>query len=206
MGVLIESLLGSCHANKKSFRIATIGRYRAGHPAKVRGLKIEMRNQIRHCVPGVIALLAMIVCTSATMAQEDGELTPEQTAALLAELQMDASDPSAGMVGIIYYTLGASFVTNYDGSGRLKYLKTDVSVRIQPGTAPVLDRHLPYIRNRLIVLFSAQLEENLTSTDGRELLRLQALREVQSALTLLESEAVAQRVVNLYFTSFVVQR
>jgi flagellar FliL protein len=165
-----------------------------------------MRNQIRHYVLGVITLVAMIVYTPAALAQEGGELTPEQTAALLAELQMDASDPAAGMVGLIYYTLGASFVTNYDGSGRLKYLKTDVSVRIQPGTAPVLDRHLPYIRNRLIVLFSAQLEENLTSTDGRELLRLQALREVQSALTLLESEAVAQRVVNLYFTSFVVQR
>tara|TARA_R110002072_G_scaffold136124_2_gene278111 strand:+ start:72089 stop:72565 length:477 start_codon:yes stop_codon:yes gene_type:complete len=116
-----------------------------------------------------------------------------------------SDDPAAGMAGLIYYSLGPSFVTNYDGAGRLKYLKADVSVRIEPGTAQYLQRHLPYIRNRLIVLFSSQLEENLTSTEGKEVLRRQAMDEVKSALLLLESQEVADRVMNLYFTSFVVQ-
>lgn len=115
-------------------------------------------------------------------------------------------DPASGMANLIYYTLGNSFVTNYDGAGRLKYLKTDISVRIEPGTAPVLDTHLPYIRNRLVILLAAQLEENLISTQGKELLRLQALNEVRAALDYLVSPGYGERVRNLYFTSFVVQR
>jgi flagellar protein FliL len=115
-------------------------------------------------------------------------------------------DPASGMAGLIYYTLGPSFVTNYDGAGRLKYLKTDIAVRVDPGTAPMLDTHLPYIRNKLVVLLAAQLEENLTSTQGKETLRNQALNEVKGALDYLLGSGTGDRVRNLYFTSFVVQR
>lgn len=117
-----------------------------------------------------------------------------------------AEDPASGMAGLIYYTLGPSFVTNYDGAGRLKYLKTDIAVRIDPGTAPMLDTHLPYIRNKIVVLLAAQLEENLTSTQGKETLRNQALDEVKAALDFLEGGGNGERIRNLYFTSFVVQR
>lgn len=115
-------------------------------------------------------------------------------------------DPASGMANLIYYTLGGSFVTNYDGAGRLKYLKTDIAVRIEPGTAPMLDMHLPYIRNKLVVLLAAQLEENLTSTQGKETLRVQALNEVKAALDYLVGPGSGERIRNLYFTSFVVQR
>ncbi len=115
-------------------------------------------------------------------------------------------DPAAAMAGLIYYGLGPSFVTNYDGAGRLKYLKADISVRMQPGTAALIDKHLPYLRNKVVVLLAAQLEENLTSTQGKELLRLQALGEIRSALDFLEGPGTGDRIMNLYFTSFVVQR
>jgi flagellar protein FliL len=115
-------------------------------------------------------------------------------------------DPAAAMAGLIYYGLGPSFVTNYDGAGRLKYLKADISVRMQPGTAALIDKHLPYLRNKVVVLLAAQLEENLTSTQGKELLRLQALGEIRSALDFLEGPGSGDRIMNLYFTSFVVQR
>jgi len=116
------------------------------------------------------------------------------------------TDPAAAMAGLIYYSLGPSFVSNYDGAGRLKYLKTDISVRMQPGTAALIDKHLPYIRNRMVVLLAAQIEENLTSTQGKELLRLQALGEIRTALDFLEGQGSGDRIMNLYFTSFVVQR
>jgi flagellar protein FliL len=123
-----------------------------------------------------------------------------------ADAPAGADDPASGMAGLIYYTLGPSFVTNYDGAGRLKYLKTDIAVRIDPGTAPMLDTHLPYIRNKLVVLLAAQLEENLTSTQGKETLRNQALNEVKAALDYLQGAGTGERVRSLYFTSFVVQR
>lgn len=128
------------------------------------------------------------------------------TPGLANAAQANSEDPASGMSNLIYYTLGPSFVSNYDGAGRLKYLKTDIAVRIDPGTAPLLSTHLPYIRNRLVVLLAAQLEENITSTQGKETLRVQALNEVKNALDYLVGPGTGERVRNLYFTSFVVQR
>lgn len=113
--------------------------------------------------------------------------------------------PAVDSRGLSYVSLGPSFVTNYDGGGRLKYLKTDVTVRARPPATAALERHLPFIRNRLVVLFSAQLEENLTSTQGKDDLRREALEEVRGVLRMLESDNAANAVVNLFFTGFVIQ-
>lgn len=119
----------------------------------------------------------------------------------------DAGDGPAVEVGpgLVYLSLGPTFVSNYDGGARLKYLQTDVSVRVHTAIEELFLFHLPAIRNRLVVLLAAQLEENLTSTQGREALRRQALEEVRDVLRTLESDAHSARVVDLYFTTFVVQ-
>lgn len=131
-------------------------------------------------------------------------LTPAFLAA--AAPAPEDGEAGSGMANLIYYNLGPSFITNYDGAGRLKYLKSDVTVRIEPGSATILDRHLPYIRNRLITLFSSQLEENLTSIRGKEQLRSDAINEIKQALDMLEGAGASSKVINLYFTSFVIQR
>ena len=112
----------------------------------------------------------------------------------------------SGRDNSLYVSLGPSFVTNYDGGGRLKYLKADVTLRVRPPAEVALERHLPYIRNRLVLLFSQQLEENLTSTDGKEALRAQALQEVRDALDLLDRPGLSANVTELYFTAYVLQR
>lgn len=117
-----------------------------------------------------------------------------------------APDPATAMANLTYFGLGASFVTNYDGAGRLKYLKADIYLGVEPGTAPLIDKHLPYLRNKIVVLLASQIEENLTSTQGKELLRLQALGEIRTSLDFLEGPGNGDRVTNLYFTGFVVQR
>lgn len=97
-------------------------------------------------------------------------------------------------------------MTNYDGAGRLKYLKADVNVRIKQQAEDTLREHIPYLRNQLVVLFSQQLEEDLTSIAGKELLREQALQTVKEGLTRLDSQELADQISDLYFTAFVVQR
>ena len=114
--------------------------------------------------------------------------------------------PEAPTTGILYVSLAPTFVTNYDGGGRLKYLKTDISLRVQAAAAVRVSLHLPYLRNRLVVLFSSQLEENLTSTEGKETLRMQALQEIRTALGYVDQASTANAVTDLYFTTFVVQR
>ncbi|MDO9316590.1 MAG: flagellar basal body-associated FliL family protein [Gammaproteobacteria bacterium] len=118
-----------------------------------------------------------------------------------------ASDagPSGGGSDTPYVDLAPAFVTNYDGGGRLRYLKIDVSVRARKPTDEAVLHHMPYIRNSLVRLFSSQLEENISSTDGKEALRLAALEEIRRILTELDG-AGAENILELYFTSFVIQQ
>jgi flagellar FliL protein len=104
-----------------------------------------------------------------------------------------------------YVNLSPSFVTNYDGGGRLRYLKVDVAVRVLRPTDMVVVNHLPYIRNALVELFSSQLEEDLSSTQGTEKLREEALAAVRDAIDYLEGEG-SENITDLYFTSFVIQQ
>lgn len=128
-------------------------------------------------------------------------------AALMA-LQASASDSGGGGGGNSphpYISLAPSFVTNYDGGGRLRYLKTDVTVRVLRPTDALIQHHMPFIRNALVELFSSQLEEDLSSTQGIEALREKALHEVRQVLDLLEGHG-SEDVTDLYFTSFVLQQ
>jgi len=104
-----------------------------------------------------------------------------------------------------YVKLDPSFVTNYDGGGRLRYLKVDVAVRVYRPTELIVLKHMPYLRNALVALFSSQLEENLSSTQGIEKLREEALVVVRNAVDYLEGEG-SENITELYFTSFVVQQ
>jgi len=104
-----------------------------------------------------------------------------------------------------YVELSPSFVTNYDGGGRLRYLKVDVTVRTHRPMDVAVRHHMPYIRSKLIELFASQLEENLTSTDGKEQLREQTLEEIRAAIDLLEGSGSAD-ILEVFFTSYVIQQ
>ncbi len=104
-----------------------------------------------------------------------------------------------------YVELSPSFVTNYDGGGRLRYLKVDVTVRTHRPIDARVRHHMPYIRSKLIELFASQLEENLTSTDGKEQLREQTLEEIRDAIDFLEGSG-SEDILEVFFTSYVIQQ
>lgn len=112
------------------------------------------------------------------------------------------SDPAA-RPGAIYIPLKPAFVVNYGGPGRLRFMKVDLSVRLEDNQAANSVRHhMPYIRNNLVMLFSAQSEESISSQEGKEALRREALREVRQVLL---QEDGQTGVVDLYFNSIVIQ-
>lgn len=156
-----------------------------------------------------IAALTLALLPISTTHSQDGaaadvadstSATTTNASAATSVSNMEATEPE-----LIYLTLGPGFISNYDGGARQKYLQADVSVRVDAAIEELVQFHLPAIRNRLVVLFSAQLEENLTSTQGREALRRQALEEIRDVLRTFESEAHSTAVIDVYFTSFVVQ-
>lgn len=103
----------------------------------------------------------------------------------------------------IYYPLSEKFVVNYNVQGRQRFLQAEVSLMFRDNAvASVVEEHEPQIRNDLIMLFSGQRFEDLQTPEGRELLRQDALREVQA---LIEAELGEPGVEQVLFTSFVMQ-
>ena len=104
----------------------------------------------------------------------------------------------------VYVDIRPDFVTNFSEGARMKYLRANVSLKIKARDEEAVRYHLPYIKNVLVILFSGQSEENLTSTAGRETLRQVALDSVRQALGKLELDGET-KVDDLFFTNFVVQ-
>lgn len=124
---------------------------------------------------------------------------------LTAVAQEEEAEDSAPDIGSRYVDLKPAFIVNYGGPGRLRYLKTDIALRVSGGTSgpSAIRHHMPYIRHQLVMLLSRATEEQLSSMEGKEMLRQQALAAVQQVLLREEGE---QYVHDLLFNSFIVQR
>ncbi|WP_024461981.1 flagellar basal body-associated FliL family protein [Marinimicrobium sp. LS-A18] len=107
--------------------------------------------------------------------------------------------------GQLYVPLSEPLVVNYGGPGRLKYLRAEVSLRLdQSRDAGVIRHHMPLIRHHLVMLFSRQGEEEINTQSGREQLRQTALAETNALLA--QEEGREDVVRDLLFRNFVVQR
>ncbi len=127
--------------------------------------------------------------------------------ALCASLLMTlpASAQEEGDEGQVYIPLSEALVVNYGGPGRLKYLRAEVSLRLERSRdASVIRHHMPLIRHHLVMLFSRQGEEEINTQSGREQLRQTALAETNALLA--QEEGREDLVTDLLFRNFVVQR
>lgn len=106
-------------------------------------------------------------------------------------------------VSTSYLEIKPSIVTNYGGVGKLRYFKSDISLRVLSSDEERVMWHLPYIRSELVSLFSRQDELALTTREGKEGLRKQALEAVQSVL---QEEEGAPLIEDLLFTNFIIQK
>jgi flagellar FliL protein len=102
-----------------------------------------------------------------------------------------------------YIHLTPAFVVNYGNTGRMKYLRTEIALKVNGAVAAgAVTIHRPYIRNNLVFLLTAQDSDIVNSTAGRETLRKVALDEVRALMTELEGGPMIE---DLYFENFVVQ-
>ncbi|MBK1727091.1 flagellar basal body-associated FliL family protein [Halorhodospira neutriphila] len=146
-----------------------------------------------------IFMAVMTVLMLATMgtvgALALGYITPPGMVAA-EEQEPEKSEP-------VYLKLKPPLTVNYDRGQRITYLQAEVEVmaRSQKVLSQV-DKHMPVIRNNLLLLFSEQDFEALNTRSGREQLRKQSLTEINEILKKREVEGQVEAV---YFTSFVMQ-
>lgn len=107
------------------------------------------------------------------------------------------------MMPAIYLPIDPAFVVNFASQGKARFLQITVEVMTRDALVPdQVKLHMPLIRNNLLLLFSAQTYDSVSTLEGKEALREEALTVVQD---ILEEETGEIGVEAVYFTSFVMQ-
>ncbi|UZE96522.1 flagellar basal body-associated FliL family protein [Alkalimarinus alittae] len=117
----------------------------------------------------------------------------------------EAEEGDAKKIDVQYVDLKPAFVANFGGATpKLKFVKTDMSVRTHSvEDAKLIRQHMPLIRNEVVLLLSAQTEDDISTMEGQEKLRLALLDKIKSVL---KEETGSPTAEDLLFTSFVLQR
>jgi flagellar protein FliL len=103
----------------------------------------------------------------------------------------------------VYVPFRPPLTVNYGGSGRVKYIKADISLRMKDEhAADAVRHHMPLLRNNLMLILAAQTDEGLNAPGGKEALRQAALKSVREVIT---QEEKHEGVVDLYFNSLLIQ-
>jgi flagellar FliL protein len=104
----------------------------------------------------------------------------------------------------VYVKMDPPFVVNFEAKGLMRFLQVSVEVVTRdPPTADMLKLHDPRIRNDLLLLLGNQQFETISSREGKESLRAEALKTVANVIA--SEGGDAKQVEQLFFTSFVMQ-
>ncbi len=103
----------------------------------------------------------------------------------------------------IYYPLKPPIIVNFQARGRQRFLKADVTLLMRDDdVVDAVEIHMPMIRNALVLKFGDQVYEEMQTEQGKELLRQQALKELQD---MMEREIGKPGIERLLFTNLVMQ-
>jgi flagellar FliL protein len=103
----------------------------------------------------------------------------------------------------IYEVLAPAFVVNFSYKGRQRYMQVSVALMGRDkAEMDALHEHMPVLRNNLVMLFSGQDFEALSTPVGKEMLRQQTTASVQA---LAQKETGKLAVEQVLFTNIVLQ-
>ncbi|MFK3822003.1 flagellar basal body-associated protein FliL [Pseudomonas yamanorum] len=120
-----------------------------------------------------------------------------------AALAEEAKEGDAPKVS--YISLTPPFVGNYglDGTAKLKVFKADIALRVTgPEAAAAVKANDALIRNQLVALFTQQTSDAMSSVDGKEKLRQEALKQTQQVMN---DETGKPQVEDLLFNNLIIQ-
>lgn len=106
---------------------------------------------------------------------------------------------------VTYYSFNPPFVGNYalDGGPRLHVYKADIAVKVTGAEAEAaVKHHEPLIRNQLVQLFTQQTTDAMSTMEGKEKLRQEALKQTQQVLNDEEGKPIVE---DLLFNNLIVQ-
>jgi flagellar protein FliL len=133
----------------------------------------------------------------------DEEAAAEEEGAAEGEGEDEGGEDGAAKKEAVYMDFEQPFVVNFMDENQLRYLQVSVAVMSHDAKmAELVKRHMPIIRNNLVMLFSNQTRVQIISREGKEKIRADAQAEVQKILKEQTGKPVIEA---LYLTSFVMQ-
>lgn len=105
-----------------------------------------------------------------------------------------------------YVSVDPAFVTNFGGPGKMRYLRIELALRINDPqtTTPTVLKHLPLVRHTMLMLMSQQVEEDLMTMEGKEILRQATLEEVRKIYAE-QAKELKDPIKDVLFSSFIIQ-
>jgi flagellar protein FliL len=129
-------------------------------------------------------------------------LTSEKHPAAGGGSEPKAAPPPSGPP--LFVGLEPPFVVNFDAEQAVRFLQVAVQLETRdPATIELLKTNDPIVRNDLLLLFANQKYAQLSTREGKEALRGQALEAVRKVLA--AAGGHPERLEAVYFTSFVMQ-
>lgn len=123
--------------------------------------------------------------------------------------EAETEDMSEEVVEVseLYLALDPPFVVNFTHRGTLRYLQVSIELMYnEQEYIDLVDEKMPAVRNALILLFSDQNYETLSTLQGKEELRNSILLAVNDVIGLsVEAEENSVPPGQVYLTNFVMQ-
>ncbi|WP_268904928.1 flagellar basal body-associated FliL family protein [Dasania phycosphaerae] len=120
------------------------------------------------------------------------------------ELAAAAEAAPKGKPDAMYFPIKPPFVVNFQSRGRQRFLQTDVTIMTRdPEVFAIIQKHLPLIKNRLVMILGGGVYQELQTNEGKELMRQQVMQGVQAVIT--EESGKEDGVEQVLFTNFVMQ-
>ncbi|MCU7940669.1 MAG: flagellar basal body-associated FliL family protein [gamma proteobacterium symbiont of Bathyaustriella thionipta] len=135
----------------------------------------------------------------------DDEPAPTETSQSVegnSEVKAD-EETDLELSDISYWPLEPHFVLNFEGKSKARFMQIglEVSTTNERSYAAV-KKHLPVIRNEIVLLLSGQKYEEMVTPDGKEQLRAELIETINN---ILKKHKAKKGIDNIYFTSFVMQ-
>lgn len=103
----------------------------------------------------------------------------------------------------MYDVFDAPFLANYEVAGRSHYLQLSLAVMTRDeGAVNAVNQHMPLLRNRIVMLLSGEVFEQLQSDEGRVQLQQKLLAAIQE---IMKKETGNTQIEQVFFTNFVMQ-
>lgn len=104
-----------------------------------------------------------------------------------------------------YLDIKPAIITNFGGVGPIHFVKAEISLRVgkNPDDNIAVQHHMPQIRHTLVMLMARQTDETLSTMQGKEQIRLDALAAVQKVL---QEEEGKPLVADVLFNNLIIQR